>query len=293
MSSNSKGPGTGQKQDVLLLIVVAIPLLLIGYAFAKAQSGRNTQYEAAAVSIDIPDGDAAIREGRRLSRVRGCFWCHGEDLEGDQYFADASRGIIVVAPNLTKKIREYSSAEFARAVRHGIRPDGTSLQPAMPSFAYYNMSDADMGLLLAYARSLPEREGLLGEFRLTPVGWIRWVLGRFPTNVAGLIDHSAPRTPPAISGPATRRGKYLADSVCTECHSDSGRLRVPGTPDLSIAMPYTRDEFFHLMRTGEPRHDRPIDYHMIDVSKYRYTEMTDAEIEALYSYFQALKYPVD
>ena len=43
------------------------------------------------------------------------------------------------------------------------------------------------------------------------------------------------------------------------------------------------------MRSGEPRHDEPIDYHMIEVSKYRYIDMKDTEIDALYSYLQSLR----
>ncbi len=42
------------------------------------------------------------------------------------------------------------------------------------------------------------------------------------------------------------------------------------------------------MRTGVPLGERKIDYHMVDVSKYRYIYMTDAEIDALYAYFRSM-----
>ena len=38
-----------------------------------------------------------------------------------------------------------------------------------------------------------------------------------------------------------QRGRYLAESICTECHGDNGRLRVPGSPDLIVASAYTRE----------------------------------------------------
>ena len=274
--------------DLLLFFLLAIPLLAIAYVYSDARADLNRSYELPPVSVEVLSDPAAITEGGRLAKIRGCIWCHGEYLEGQQYFAEADRGVIVVASNLTKKIREYTPEAFARAVRHGIRPDGTSLQPAMPSFAFYNMSDADMGLIMAYIRSLPEQEGLDGEFRLLPIGWARWALDKLPPNVAELIDHDAPRPDPAVNGPAILRGRYLAESICTECHGDNGRLRVPVTPDLEISLPYTQAEFRHLMLTGEPRHERPIDYHMVDVAKYRYGEMTAAEIDSLYEYFQSL-----
>lgn len=278
---------------------VSIELLLLGLsgaAFAAvlavwvmAESGLNRHYDAPAPqAIALPEGQDAIAEGERLARVRGCFWCHGTQLEGQQYFAEADRGLIVVAPDLTRKIREYTPAEFARTLRHGVRPDNTSLQPAMPSFAFYNMSDADTGAILAYIASLPEQGGLEGEFRLLPLGWLRWVAGQLPPNVAELIDHAAPRPDPAVGGDPVARGRYLAESICTECHSDGGRIRVPGTPDLVVASAYSRDDFFRLMRTGVPVGERKIDYHMVDASKYRYTVLHDAEVDALYAYFRSL-----
>ena len=106
--------------------------------------------------------------------------------------------------------------------------------------------------------------------------------------MATLIDHAAPRPDPAVDGSPVKRGYYLAESVCTECHGDNGRLRVPGSPDLTIAAAYSYEDFVRLMRTGAPIGDRKIDYHMVDASKYRYTRFTDAEVDALYAYFQSL-----
>lgn len=263
-----------------------LAVLLAAYIMATGELRQH--YEVPATAIEVPAGEAAIAEGERLEKVRGCFWCHGPGLEGQLYFARADRGLIVVAPDLRRKIREYSSAEFARAVRHGIRPDGTSVQPAMPSFAYYNMSDADLGLIMAYIASLPQQDGLQGQFRLLPVGWFRWLAGALPPNAAELIDHTAARPDPAVDGDPTARGRYLAESICTECHGDNGRLRVPGTPDLLIGAAYTREDFFRLMRTGEPTGGRNIDYHMVDASKYRYVHLHDEEVEALYQYVRSL-----
>jgi mono/diheme cytochrome c family protein len=276
----------------LLLIAAGAVLAVILFLYANARAGLAERYDAPLAAIDLPVGpeamNEAINEGERLATVRGCFWCHGASLEGQQYFADAAKGLIVVAPDLTRKVREYSTDEFARAVRHGVKPDGTSLQPAMPAFAYYNMSNEDMALIIAYIHSLPEQNGLAGEFRLLPVGWLRWTLGQLPPNVATLINHTAPRPDPALAGPAVLRGRYLAESICTECHGDTGRIRVPGTPDLEISAAYSYEDFVRLMRTGTPMDDRKIDYHMVDAGKYRYVRLTDDEVDALYAYFQSM-----
>jgi len=279
---------SANKYEFFLLLLIGLMLAVVIYVYVRSQAELYKVYDVPAEPVEVPAGPEAVAEGERLARIRGCFWCHGQSLEGQQYFAEADKGLIAVAPNLTRKVREYTPSEFARAVRHGIKIDGTSVQPAMPAFAYYNMSDADIGVLIAYIQSLPLQEGFEGEFRLMPVGWFRWVAGRFPPNAADLIEHTAPRPDPSLNGSVVDRGQYLAESICTECHGDNGRLRVPGTPDLIVAAAYSRKDFYRLIRTGEPVGDRKIDYHMVDASKYRYTEFRNDEVEALYAYFRSL-----
>ena len=279
---------SANKLEFFLLLLIGLMLAVVVYVYVRSEAELYKVYDVPAEPVEVPAGPEVVVEGERLARIRGCFWCHGQSLEGQKYFAQADRGLIAIAPNLTRKVREYTPSEFARAVRHGIKMDGTSVQPAMPAFAYYNMSDADIGVLIAYIQSLPLQDGYEGEFRLMPVGWFRWVAGRFPPNAADLIDHTAQRPEPALNGSAVDRGRYLAESICTECHGDNGRLRVPGTPDLIVAAAYSREDFYRLIRTGEPVGERKIDYHMVDASKYRYTEFRNDEVEALYAYFRSL-----
>lgn len=279
---------SANKFEVFLLLLIGLMFAIVIFVYVRSEAELYKVYDVPAEPVEVPAGPEAVAEGERLARIRGCFWCHGQSLEGQKYFAEADRGLIAVAPNLTRKVREYTPSEFARAVRHGIKIDGTSVQPAMPAFAYYNMSDADIGVLIAYIQSLPLQDGFEGEFRLMPLGWFRWVAGRFPPNAADLIDHTAARPDPAVNGSEVDRGRYLAESICTECHGDNGRLRVPGSPDLIVAAAYSREDFYRLIRTGEPVGERKIDYHMVDASKYRYTEFRDDEVEALYAYFRSL-----
>ncbi|MGI9290737.1 MAG: c-type cytochrome [Gammaproteobacteria bacterium] len=281
----------GTRLEWLLMVVTGVVLSAILVAYLIARAGQSQTYDVLLEPITVPQGAEAVAEGERLATIRGCFWCHGASLEGQKYFAEADRGLIVAAPNLPKKLLEYSDAEFARSVRHGVRADGTSLQPAMPSFAFYNMSNEDMAYIIAYIRSLPVQDGLEGEFRLLPFGWYRWAIGDITPNVADLIDHTAARPDPAVNGNPVERGRYLAESICTECHGDNGRIRVPLTPDIEIAATYGREDFNRIMRTGAPVGDRKIDYHMVDVGKYRYVRMTDAEVSALFAYFQSMLPP--
>lgn len=279
------------KLEALLLLVIGLVLAVFAYAYTQVHLDISRTYSVPVSEIAVPEGAAAVAEGERLARVRGCFYCHGDELRGKLYWAAADRGIIAVAPNLTDKMDEYTPGEFARAVRHGIKNDATSIQPAMPSFTFYNLSDADMGRIIAYISSLPEQEGYEGRFQLMPVGWLRWLNRKFPPNVAELIDHSAPRVDPAVGGDSIDRGRYLAESICTECHGDKGRLRTPNAPDLVVAGAYPYEAFSTLLRTGESIGGRELDSHMVRAAKMRYTSLTEAEIAALHAYFRAQLLP--
>jgi mono/diheme cytochrome c family protein len=264
-------------------VVVVLVSALVIYAISEYRLDKV--YDIPLASINVVTNDDAIAEGERQARLRGCFWCHGEQLQGQEYFVRADRGIRMIAPNLTRKVLEYSDAELARAIRHGVKRDGTSVRPAMPSFAYYHLGDDDLGAIIAFIRSLPYQEGLHGEHHLWPIGRLRFAAGRLPPNMADLIDHNEPRIVIEDAPEAIARGRYLANTLCVECHGP-GQVRVRIAPDLEIAASYTKKEFVRLLRTGIPVGEREIDRHMVEVAKYRYADqLTDDEIDALYAYF--------
>jgi mono/diheme cytochrome c family protein len=66
---------------------------------------------------------------------------------------------VSVAANITSHhedgIGAWSDGEIERAIRAGVRPDGTRLAPPMAFYAYAQMSDSDMAALIAYLRTLP------------------------------------------------------------------------------------------------------------------------------------------
>lgn len=63
------------------------------------------------------------------------------------------------APNLTPDpeagIGRWSEADFIRAMRQGVTPEGRTLRPAMPWPWYAQMSDDDLRAIYLYLRSLP------------------------------------------------------------------------------------------------------------------------------------------
>ena len=70
-----------------------------------------------------------------------------------------------VASNITPggRVAGWSDAELARAIREGIRPDGSVIGPPMPSVLYQGLSDDDLGSIVMYLRTVPAVENDPGE----------------------------------------------------------------------------------------------------------------------------------
>jgi mono/diheme cytochrome c family protein len=120
-----------------------------------------------------------------------------------------------------------------------------------------------------------------------PLGRLGLVIGKFKT-VAQLVAETDP--PPAAANPEAEGGRYLARTVCAECHGASLRgMANPDftSPDLRIVAAYPVDAFTRLLRTGIALGDRKLGV-MGDQSRRNLSQLTDSEIAALYSYLHAM-----
>ena len=260
--------------------VVAVALLAI-YGMSEYQ--LRQRFDVAGVPVVVPTDSVGIARGRHVAITRGCGGCHGQDLEGRVMF-DQPMLARIVAPNITKIAREYSDAELARAIRHGVRKNGTSVA-VMPSSMFYHLSDADFGALVAYLRTVPPKESTLPKTSLRLLARVGLLTGQYHTE-AEMIDHDAPRVPEASDADPTARGHYLAKTSCTECHGQDfkgGNGGPSPTPSLMVVQAYSADEFARLMKEGVPRDGRKLRL-MGDVARSRFSRFTDAEIAAVYEY---------
>jgi mono/diheme cytochrome c family protein len=192
----------------------------------------------------------------------------------------------IVAPNLTTAVRQYSDAQLAVMIRRGLRPDGRSVM-VMPAEAYIGMNDEDLGRIIAFLRSLPPSAGPGADVSPGPLGRIGFVGGEFKT-AAQLIAEIVP--PPEATTSEGKAGRYLATTVCAECHgtSLSGDSNPDFTsPDLRIVAAYTPEAFITLLRTGVALGDRKLGV-MSEQARAYLSHLTDAEIAALYSYLHGL-----
>lgn len=100
--------------------------------------------------------DSTLEYGKYLGDI-GCAGCHGVTYAG---------GPIHGAPpdwpqaaNITKGgISHYAFDDFVKALREGVRPDGSALNPVMPIPATKLMTDVEMVAMWKYLQSLPAKE---------------------------------------------------------------------------------------------------------------------------------------
>lgn len=266
---------------ILVAVLAGLVVVFAIYVYIVSDRAVNKTYAVPNTTIAIPDDPDSIAEGQRLATLRGCYGgCHGPEANGS-VFVDEPMLARLVAPNLTWALRERSVEELEKIIRHGVYPHGRSTL-AMPSSMFYLLSDRDLGAILAFLRSLPPTEGPEPEISLGPLARLGLAMGEF-TPQAAEIDHDAPR--PVVDGADTvAYGRYLARTVCTECHGLD--LRGGGfAPDLVVGAGYSETDFERLMRTGKALGDRELGL-MSRVAQSRFSHFTDAEISALYAFLK-------
>jgi mono/diheme cytochrome c family protein len=88
--------------------------------------------------------------GRQLARKAACAACHKPDFTGGS-------GPPPGASNLTPVgIGAWTEADFVRAIRTHVRPNGSHIDEAMP-LAYGQLSDTELRSLFAYLGTLPPK----------------------------------------------------------------------------------------------------------------------------------------
>lgn len=275
-----------------ITIASVVGLAVIGVTIVYVVIGRDLSqtFELELTEFNFSDNQASITEGQRLARIRGCFGgCHGDTLTGSVFF-DAPDGTVLIAPDLAKAAQKYSTAELERIIRHGVRPDGKSVVLVMPSEMLYNLSDGDLGSIIAYMRSKAPGKVPLPETYFGPLARLMLLLFKQDTGTilaAESINHDAARLDPSPDNPENF-GKYLAMTSCTECHEQDLMGSSDGNfPPLVIVAAYSLEDFTTLLRTGVAIGDRELDL-MARVATSRFSHFTDIEIAALHAYLKTL-----
>ena len=170
-----------------LVVVVALALILRGYMIV------NQTYTLPADNITIPTDAASIARGGHLVDMT-CRGCHTPDLGGLAGWLDVAPIGTIDSVNLTKGKggigNTFSDADYVRAIRHAVDPQGKGTFMLSVS-AFQNMSDTDLGDIVAFLRTVPpvDREHAPKQFR--PLGYILEAVGKlpWPANIASQDQH--------------------------------------------------------------------------------------------------------
>lgn len=184
-------------------------LILLG-ALAAASLFFSVSGTLAAGSVER--GDYLV------NTIMGCGNCHTpvgpQGFDTSKTFGgalvDDSPAMRAVSANITpaSRVKDWTDEQLGKAIREGIRPDGTLIGPPMPFEVYGGISDDDLASIVAYLRTVPAVENDPGVSKYNiplPPAW-----GPPITTVAAVPE-----------GVTVEYGAYLAGPLghCIVCHT--------------------------------------------------------------------------
>jgi mono/diheme cytochrome c family protein len=266
---------------IALALAAAVVLSLIGGA--RFNRSRVIEPETIAFSTD----STVLARGKHLVHAV-CTGCHGADLTG-QPMLDNGLGAIYAA-NITGLGATFSDADFVRAIRHAVAPNGRELA-IMPADATIYFSKQDLGAIVGYLKTVPRMGEARPRPRLTFVGKVLYGAGVFPNLFqAERIDHHTPFPPMPEIGPNVATGEYLS-RLCYGCHgSDLGGGRspdpdAPPAPNLGIVKGWSEDGFMTFARTGRTPYGRQVNPEFMPVEFFG--KLDPEELRGLYLYLRS------
>jgi mono/diheme cytochrome c family protein len=168
--------------------------------------------------------EARLARGKYLVEgVLACANCHGVRDEKGRVLAEKgmSGGFHLVepmfdayVPNITTDpetgIGKWTDAQLGKAIREGVRPDGSILSPLMPVEYYRTLSDDDLKAVILYLRAQPPVKSVVPKST--------WNFPLPPTYGPPLVNVKAPSPRDKVA-----YGRYLITlGHCLECHTPRG-----------------------------------------------------------------------
>lgn len=259
--------------------------------------------------------DAALTRGKYVFDAAGCANCHTDrakkgPLLGGGPAIKTSFGTFFapnISPHPKQGIGAWSEAQFIRAMREGVSPEGEHFYPAFPYASFTLMTDRDLKDLWAYLLSVPPVDR---PSRPHVIG--------FPYNIrAGLwlwkrlyLEKGPFKAQPDKS-PEWNRGAYLVEALthCGECHTPRTWLgglerdrwlggnpdgpdgeRVPNiTPDAKTGIgKWSLEEIIDALATGNLPDGDEVGSLMADVVQHGTSKLTDADRRAITVYLKSV-----
>lgn len=262
-----------------------------------------------------PSGNA--QRGEYIFHAAGCASCHSQE---DDKGPPLAGGLALktpygtfYTPNITPDpvhgIGKWSEADFRRAMKEGVAPDGRDYYPAFPYTSYTGMSDQEVGDLFAYLKtqspsdlaSRPHQLDFPYRWRFLMRGWklMFFKPGRSLVQAGQAQD--------------VARGAYLVGALshCGECHTPrnflgaldydrwlsgaekaaTGTDSVPNiTPDAKTGIgDWTEDNIVDLLTDGSTPDGDRVGGEMVNTVRNSTSQMTDEDRKAIARYLKTVK----
>ncbi|MDX1901020.1 MAG: c-type cytochrome [Gammaproteobacteria bacterium] len=185
-----------------------------------------------------------VQRGEYLVKAGDCMACHTNTAEKGQPFAG---GLLMqtpfgklYTPNITPDpetgIGKWTDAQFIKAMREGISPEGHYYYPAFPYLYFSRMSDDDIKAIKAYLDAIPaikqtnRSNEMVFPFNIRLLQ-LPWRLMFFHPSAKPL---SSENTDPL------KRGEYLVEGPghCGMCHTPSWHIITESLPLGAPMMKY-------------------------------------------------------
>ena len=206
----------------IFVILLGLAIVVVGGVTWFVNRTPSSPFDsAAAPSNAAPE---LLVRGEMIARQADCVACHSTP-DSKPFFGGLEMGTPLgsifatnITPDKATGIGNYSLADFDRAVRHGVTPDGRRLYPAMPYPSYVKMTDDDIGALYAFFMNRVEPANKPNR----PSG-IEWPLNmRWPLALwnAVFVDGGVYKEKPERDE-QWNRGAYLVQAAghCGACHT--------------------------------------------------------------------------
>ena len=126
-----------------------------------------------------------------------------------------------ITPDVETGIGSWSDDEIARAIREGVRKDGTALFSLMPYLDFATLDDEDVKAIVVYLRTIPPvRTGRVGGRILNHVMPFEWFRNMTDEDIGDIwaylqtitpVKHRVSNTDPPTPCPVCNQSHGLGD----------------------------------------------------------------------------------
>ncbi len=287
------------KKIIKVTGIVLCGLIIIGIFFyvkvyISTENRIQKVYTIQPEKIDIPTDAVSLALGARLVTTKGCRSCHGPNLAGKVLIDDPARIGRVTAKNITRGKgglpHYFGYDDWVMALKHGINKERKSLL-LMPSYGFSQLTEKDMGAIIAYCSRIARVDNEMPESKLGPLGRVLTDMGELRVLAAERVDHNRPFTQEIVPSLSVAYGKYQA-VMCQACHGEhmkGGELVSRGGPPAadisSTGKPghWTEIQFITTLRSGKTPEGK-----LLNMPWEMGAAMTDLELKALHLYLKSL-----